>query len=105
MNRLWAPTTRVGLLGWLYLVSIACAPIEAMGGLASGVAAAEQESRPNILLAIADDWSWPHAGVYGDRVVKTPVFDKLAAEGVLFTRSFCVSPSCTPSRGAILTGQ
>ena len=31
--------------------------------------------RPNILFAIADDWGWPHAGAYGDPVVKTPTFD------------------------------
>ncbi len=61
--------------------------------------------RPNILFCIADDWSWPHAGAYGDRVVKTPAFDRVAREGVLFRRAFCSSPSCTPSRGAILTGQ
>lgn len=62
-------------------------------------------SRPNILMCIADDWSWPHAGAYGDRVVKTPTFDRIAGEGVLFTRAFCAAPSCTPSRAAILTGQ
>jgi len=61
--------------------------------------------RPNILFCIADDWGWPHAGAYGDNVVKTPTFDRVAAEGVLFTNAFCASPSCTPSRGAILTGQ
>ena len=61
--------------------------------------------RPNILFAIADDWGWPHAGVYGDPVVKTPVFDRLAREGVLFHHAYISSPSCTPSRGAILTGQ
>ena len=61
--------------------------------------------RPNILFCIADDWGWPHAGVYGDKVVKTPAFDKLAKEGVLFENAFISSPSCTPSRSAILTGQ
>src|SRR4051794_38806206 len=61
--------------------------------------------RPNILFALADDWSWPHAGVYGDKVVKTPTFDRVAQEGVLFRHTFCVSPSCTPSRAAILTGR
>ena len=61
--------------------------------------------RPNILFCIADDWSWPHAGIYGDTVVKTPAFDRVAREGVLFTHAFCATPSCTPSRGAILTGQ
>lgn len=66
--------------------------------------AAEVDPRPNILLCIADDWGYPHAGVYGDPVVKTPVFDQLARDGVLFNRAYCMSPSCTPSRGAILTG-
>ncbi len=60
---------------------------------------------PNILLAIADDWSWPHAGVYGDPVVQTPTFDRVAREGVLFSQAFVASPSCTPSRAALLTGQ
>jgi arylsulfatase A-like enzyme len=60
---------------------------------------------PNILFAIADDWSWPHAGAYGDRVVKTPAFDRVAAEGMLFSHAFCTAPTCTASRGAILTGQ
>ena len=63
------------------------------------------DTRPNIVLIIADDWSWPHAGAYGDKVVKTPAFDRVAAEGALFTRAYCASPSCTPSRGALLTGR
>ncbi|QDU62953.1 Arylsulfatase [Planctomycetes bacterium Pan216] len=85
-----------------------CASIVlAMGGLvlASSVEAKEQGSRPNILFCIADDWGWPHAGVYADPVVKTPTFDRLAREGVLFEHAYVSSPSCTPSRGAILTGQ
>ena len=61
--------------------------------------------QPNILFCIADDWGWPHAGAYGDPVVKTPTFDRLAREGVLFEHAYVSSPSCTPSRGAILTGQ
>ena len=63
------------------------------------------EAPPNIVFAIADDWSWPHAGAYGDPVVSTPTFDRLADEGVLFEQAFISSPSCTPSRGAIVTGQ
>lgn len=61
--------------------------------------------QPNILFAIADDWGWPHAGAYGDPVVETPTFDRLAREGILFDHCYVSSPSCTPSRGAILTGQ
>lgn len=62
-------------------------------------------ARPNILLCVADDWGWPHAGVYGDKVVKTPTFDRLAKEGILFKHAFVSSPSCTPCRNALLTGQ
>ena len=41
----------------------------------------------------------------GDPVIKTPAFDRVAAEGVLFTHGFCDAPTCGPSRSAILTGQ
>lgn len=61
--------------------------------------------KPNILLAISDDQSWSHAGAYGDKVVKTPAFDKIAENGVLFNYAYCAAPSCTPSRAGILTGQ
>ncbi|MBP7050565.1 MAG: sulfatase [Phycisphaerae bacterium] len=66
---------------------------------------AAQSHRPNILFCIADDWSWPHASIAGDRVVKTPTFDAVAREGVLFSNAFVTAPSCTPSRGSIVTGQ
>lgn len=66
---------------------------------------ANAQTRPNILFCMADDWSWPHAGVYGDPVVQTPTFDRLAREGVLFENAFVTSPSCTPCRNSVLTGQ
>lgn len=62
------------------------------------------QKQPNILFCIADDWG-KHAGVYGDKIFKTPNFDRLANEGVVFTNAFCGSPSCTPSRATILTGR
>ncbi len=61
--------------------------------------------QPNILFCLADDWAWPHAGVYGDKIVRTPNFDRVAREGVLFTHAFSAAPSCTASRAAMLTGQ
>ncbi|HWQ55663.1 MAG TPA: sulfatase [Bryobacteraceae bacterium] len=62
-------------------------------------------TRPNILFALADDWGWPSASIAADPVVKTPVFDRVARSGVLFTNAFVSAPSCTPSRAAMLTGQ
>ena len=61
--------------------------------------------RPNILLVIADDWGWGHAGVLGDPAVKTPNFDRVAREGVLFQHAYCAAPTCTASRASLLTGQ
>ena len=69
------------------------------------LAARAADSRPNILLCIADDASWPHFGANGDKVCRTPNFDRVVREGVNFRHAFCSSPSCTPSRGALLTGQ
>jgi len=70
-----------------------------------GCARKKPVKRPNILFCISDDQSWLYAGAYGDKVVKTPNFDRVAREGVLFTHAFCAASSCTPSRSAILTGQ
>lgn len=65
----------------------------------------EDSKRPNILFAISDDQSFPHASLYGDKVVSTPAFDRIAREGVLFTNAFSASPGCSPSRAALLTGR
>lgn len=62
-------------------------------------------SRPNILFALADDWSFGHAGAYGCTWVKTPAFDRVAREGVLFTHAFTPTGKCAPSRASILTGR
>ena len=61
--------------------------------------------RPNILYIIADNWGYPHASALGDPTAKTPVFDRIAREGVLFTHTFCPVPSCSPTRSCILTGR
>ncbi len=63
------------------------------------------ESRPNILFIIFDDWGWQHAGAYGCDWVKTPNFDRLAKEGLLFKNAFTSNPKCSPCRASILTGR
>lgn len=64
-----------------------------------------EPGRPNILFAIADDWSYPHAGSYGTDWVKTPAFDRVGREGLLFTRAYTPNAKCSPSRSIILTGR
>ncbi|MEW5979736.1 MAG: sulfatase-like hydrolase/transferase [Acidobacteriota bacterium] len=60
---------------------------------------------PNILLATADDWFWPHATWAGCNYVQTPNFDRMATEGVVFTHADVASPTCSPSRASLLTRQ
>ncbi len=61
--------------------------------------------RPNILFCIADDASFPHMGAYGCRWVKTPGFDQVARQGLLFNNAYTPNAKCAPSRASILTGR
>jgi len=70
-------------------------------------ASADEEKKaakkPNVLFIAIDDLrDW--VGYLGNKQVKTPNLDKLAARGVAFTRSFCASPCCNPSRTALMSG-
>lgn len=65
----------------------------------------KKQERPNILMIMSDNQSWNHVGSYGDKTVRTPNMDQIAKEGVRFTNAFCSSPSCTPARAGMLTGQ
>ena len=64
-----------------------------------------QANPPNILFAISDDQSFPHTGAYGCTWVKTPAFDRIAREGLLFNQAFTPNAKCSPSRACILTGR
>lgn len=73
-------------------------------GLTSRLKAAE-ERRPNIVILVADDWGNQGALFPGAAGVKTPAFDRIAKEGMLFRNAHSAAPSCSPSRAAMLTGQ
>ncbi|MBD8489518.1 sulfatase [Echinicola sp. CAU 1574] len=60
---------------------------------------------PNILFAIMDDVTYMHMGAYGCDWVKTPNFDRIAAEGILFNNAYTPNAKCAPSRSNILTGR
>ncbi len=73
-----------------------------------GVNSVNAAQRPNIFFFFADDWG-KYASVYKsyppNKAFKTPVMDKFAEEGILFTRAHVPSPSCTPCRSSLLSGQ
>src|SRR5690606_32236163 len=85
---------------WVFLIST----IIGCSGNAQKTEQRVLKKRPNILLVISDDQSWPHASAYGNRAILTPAFDRLASEGILFNNAFAASPGCSPSRAALLTG-
>ena len=65
--------------------------------------AAQSGDRPNILLIVSED-NGPELGCYGDRYAQTPALDRLADEGIRFTRAFVTYSVCSPSRASFLTG-
>jgi arylsulfatase A-like enzyme len=62
------------------------------------------QSRPNLVLIVADDMGWGDVRSHGNDRLDTPVLDKLAADGARFNRFF-VSPVCAPTRASLLTGR
>lgn len=72
--------------------------------LASLRLSAADTTRPNIVVFISDDHSLLDSTVYGSKDIKTPNMQRLAAAGLTFNRAFVASPSCAPSRAALLTG-
>ncbi|MHB9048675.1 MAG: sulfatase family protein [Pirellulales bacterium] len=79
----------------------------ALALLAAAVSGADARAaeRPNILVVLSDDHSAPHAGCYGNKDIRTPNIDRLAAEGLRFDRAYVACPQCVPSRAAIMTGR
>jgi arylsulfatase A-like enzyme len=61
-------------------------------------------ARPNILWVVTEDNSATFVGAYGDPLARTPHFDRLAKEGVLFERAYSTSAVCAPTRASIITG-
>jgi N-sulfoglucosamine sulfohydrolase len=61
--------------------------------------------RPNILIAMGDDISFPHMGAYGTSWIKTHAFDRVAKNGILFNNAYTPNAKCSPSRACFLTGR
>lgn len=70
----------------------------------SEIALGKGAGHKNVLLIVSDDHGSDQLGCYGNSRIKTPNLDAMAAKGVRFTNAFAVAPSCSASRGSILTG-
>ena len=84
--------------------------IAACGGAAaaSAIPAVGQRPRPrkpNIIIMLADDLGYGDVGCFGQKMIKTPNVDRLAAEGARFTQCYAGSTVCAPSRSCLITGQ
>ncbi|MFC3121552.1 sulfatase family protein [Agaribacter flavus] len=63
------------------------------------------DTKPNIVLIIADDVNWDDIGTYGHPTISTPNLDALAKRGMRFDAAYLTASSCSPSRASILTGR
>jgi len=68
-------------------------------------ARADAKSKPNIVFILADDLGYGDVGCFGQKQIKTPNLDQMAAEGMRFTASYASTSVCAPSRGSLMVGQ
>src|SRR5262245_2408364 len=73
-----------------------------IGGICGSSFSADRP--PNIVFILADDLGYGDLGCFGQKKIKTPNLDRLAAEGVRFTQAYAGSTVCAPSRCALMTG-
>jgi arylsulfatase A-like enzyme len=62
------------------------------------------ESKPNIIFILSDDLAMGDLGCYGQRLIQTPHLDRMAREGTRYTRAYCGTSVCAPSRASLMTG-
>lgn len=73
--------------------------------VAAGVRAAEPARKPNIIFILADDLGYGETGPFGQKIIRTPTLDNLAAGGMKFTQHYSGSPVCAPARCVLITGK
>lgn len=77
----------------------------ALMALCSATSAIADESRPNIILMMADDLGYGDTGFTGNKVIETPNLDQIANEGAVMTNFHAGGPVCSPTRGTFVTGR
>ena len=75
------------------------------GGCSSQLLKTRTDSRPNVILVMADDLGWGDVGYNGNPVMQTPHLDEMAKSAVRFDQFYAAAPVCSPTRGSCLTGR
>ena len=73
--------------------------------LGPALASAAESSRPNIIYVMVDDMGYADIGPYGQKLIRTPHLDTMAAEGIRFTAAYVGGSVCAPSRSVLMTGK
>ncbi len=63
------------------------------------------DTKPNIIMIMADDLGWGDVGFNGNKVIQTPALDQMAASGIILDRFYSAAPVCSPTRGSFMTGR
>ena len=87
-----------------FLMKVGCAAGAVVAAGAAPAAGADKTKKPNIVLLFVDDLGWGEMK-YRRHIFETPNIDRLAAEGMTFTDAYASSPTCSPSRASVITGQ
>ena len=77
----------------------------AIGVLGAALTAPAAARQPNIVFILADDLGYGDIGPFGQTTIRTPALDRMAREGMRFTRHYAGSPVCAPSRCVLMTGR
>ncbi len=88
-----------------FLKNVLGAAVGAVGLSAANLVRADSpKPKPNMVVFLSDDHGCLDSPVYGGKVVRTPMMERLANQGMVFDRAFVASPACGPSRSALLSG-
>ncbi len=100
--------TRAGLSGFLLSVIWLLSSCDGSHGSSTSVSQPPSQpsaQAPNFLIVVSDDQSFAHTSFAGDTSIRTPAFDRIARDGVYFSKAYASAPSCTASRSSLLAGR
>lgn len=96
--------TAISRRSFLRRAGLGAAVLAVSGCTGASARSSAARGKPNIVYIMADDLGYADVGCYGQKKIRTPNIDKLAAEGMKFTQHYSGNPVCAPSRCTLMTG-